>query len=92
MGLADDRARDVGQNIFVALLRKLPTFELDRSRGRFRTWLWRVTRNAVIDAARDSQQQDHVRREGGARTEAEHGNQQRAGFHGWNASKRTRHR
>jgi RNA polymerase sigma-70 factor (ECF subfamily) len=63
MGAADDRARDIVQNIFVALLRKLPTFELDRSKGRFRTWLWRVTRNAVIDAAREAQQQDQIRRD-----------------------------
>lgn len=61
MGLPDDRARDVVQNIFIALLRKLPGFELDRSKGRFRTWLWRVTRNAVTDAAREDRQQDAIR-------------------------------
>ena len=51
-GLAEHDAYDVVQNIFVALLRKLPTFELDRGKGRFRTWLWQVTHNAVIDWGR----------------------------------------
>lgn len=51
-GLEEHDARDVVQNIFVALLRKLPSFELDRGRGRFRTWLWQVTHNAVVDWAR----------------------------------------
>ena len=51
-GLDEHDARDVVQGIFVALLRKLPTFELDRGKGRFRTWLWQVTHNAVVDWAR----------------------------------------
>ena len=51
-GLGEHDAYDVVQNIFVALLRKLPTFQLDRERGRFRTWLWQVTHNAVIDWGR----------------------------------------
>jgi RNA polymerase sigma-70 factor (ECF subfamily) len=51
-GLGEHDAQDVVQGIFVALLRKLPTFELDRGKGRFRTWLWQVTHNAVVDWAR----------------------------------------
>lgn len=51
-GLNDHDAQDVVQGIFIALLRKLPTFELDRRRGRFRTWLWQVAHNAVVDWAR----------------------------------------
>jgi RNA polymerase sigma-70 factor, ECF subfamily len=51
-GLADHDAEDVVQAIFISLLRKLPTFELDRSKGRFRTWLWQVAYNAVVDWAR----------------------------------------
>jgi RNA polymerase sigma factor (sigma-70 family) len=46
-GLGPDDARDVVQEIFVALVRSLPAFELDRARGRFRTWLWQVATNAV---------------------------------------------
>lgn len=51
-GLAHDDARDVAQDVFVRLLRALPTFELDRSRGRFRTWLRQVTYSAMTDPAR----------------------------------------
>ena len=51
-GLSEHDAQDVVQGIFIALLRKLPTFELDRGKGRFRTWLWQVTHNAVVDWAR----------------------------------------
>jgi RNA polymerase sigma-70 factor (ECF subfamily) len=40
------------QEVFIALLRSLPSFELDRNRGRFRTWLWQITMNALTDAAR----------------------------------------
>src|SRR5262245_3077094 len=45
-GLHETDARDVAQEIFINLLRAMPTFELDRRRGRFRTWLWQVTVNA----------------------------------------------
>ncbi len=51
-GLAEHDARDVVQDIFASLIRALPGFELDRQRGRFRTWLWHVTRNAVADWGR----------------------------------------
>jgi RNA polymerase sigma-70 factor (ECF subfamily) len=51
-GLNEHDARDVVQSIFITLLRKMPNFELDKSRGRFRTWLWRVSHNAVVDRAR----------------------------------------
>lgn len=51
-GVSEHDAQDVVQGIFISLLRKLPTFELDRSRGRFRTWLWQITHNAVVDWAR----------------------------------------
>jgi len=51
-GLAEQDARDVAQEVFVRLLKALPTFELDRGRGRFRTWLWKVTMSAMIDPAR----------------------------------------
>jgi RNA polymerase sigma-70 factor (ECF subfamily) len=48
-GLREHDARDVVQEVFGTLVRTLPGFELDRQRGRFRTWLWRVTHNAVVD-------------------------------------------
>jgi RNA polymerase sigma-70 factor (ECF subfamily) len=51
-GVGDADARDVVQEVLIALLRTLPSFELDRQRGRFRTWLWQITMNALTDAAR----------------------------------------
>jgi RNA polymerase sigma-70 factor (ECF subfamily) len=51
-GLSESDARDLAQEVFIRLLRALPAFELDRARGRFRTWLWQVTATAVVDRAR----------------------------------------
>lgn len=62
-GLTDEDARDVVQDILTDLLRALPRFELDRGRGRFRTWLWQITRNALADRAR------RLRRRGEAEAE-----------------------
>jgi RNA polymerase sigma factor (sigma-70 family) len=45
-------AREVAQDVFVRLLKALPEFELDRARARFRTWLWQVTRGAIVDPIR----------------------------------------
>src|SRR5262245_34083008 len=42
-GLSEQDARDVAQDVFARLLTALPGFELDRARGRFRTYLWQVT-------------------------------------------------
>src|SRR5262249_41869488 len=51
-GLKEDDAQDVVQDVFIKLLKTLPGFELDGRRGQFRTWLWQVTRNAIVDKAR----------------------------------------
>ncbi len=51
-GLQESDARDVVQEVLVKLHRVLPDFTLDRERGRFRTWLWQVTSNAIADWAR----------------------------------------
>ncbi len=48
-GLAAHDVDDVVQVIFEKLWQQLPNFELQRQRGRFRTWLWRVMHNAVVD-------------------------------------------
>ncbi|MBY0526400.1 MAG: sigma-70 family RNA polymerase sigma factor [Gemmataceae bacterium] len=53
-GLSEIDAGDVVQDIFILLLRALPSFQLDHSRGRFRTWLWQVMMNALADRARKS--------------------------------------
>lgn len=51
-GVPDACVDDVVQQVFVRLLAALPRFELDRSRGRFRDWLWRLTHNVVVDQLR----------------------------------------
>jgi len=51
-GLTEIDARDVVQDVFILLLRVLPSFALDHTRGRFRTWLWQVVMNAIADRAR----------------------------------------
>lgn len=45
--LQDADALEVTQAIFAALLHRLKQF--DRSRGRFRNWLYRIAQNAVMD-------------------------------------------
>jgi RNA polymerase sigma-70 factor, ECF subfamily len=43
MGLADDDAWDVVQEVFVALVRELPRFEYDAQKRNFRGWLKTIT-------------------------------------------------
>lgn len=41
--LQESDARDVTQNVFFAVSRAIETFEYDRDRGRFRSWLGTIT-------------------------------------------------
>ena len=43
---------DAVQNIFASLVPALARFEFDPSRGRFRTWLWRITSKAAANWSR----------------------------------------
>src|SRR5947209_13880313 len=53
LGLKEDDRDDVRQIVLMNLWRTMPSFTLDHSgKGRFRTWLWRVTHNATIDWVR----------------------------------------
>ncbi len=52
LGLNDQTANDMIQDVFVRLLQALPQFDLDRERGRFRSYLWKLCYNALIDHAR----------------------------------------
>jgi RNA polymerase sigma-70 factor (ECF subfamily) len=56
-GLSEEDARDVVQEVFARLVKTLPDFELDRHRGRFRTWLWQVCQSALVDWARRRRRQ-----------------------------------
>jgi len=51
-GVAAGDVADVVQDIFVRLIPALARFNFDPSRGQFRTWLWRVTSNAVTNWSR----------------------------------------
>jgi RNA polymerase sigma-70 factor (ECF subfamily) len=52
MGLEVHEADDLTQEVFCRLMRILPRFQLDRRRGRFRTYLWKLTYNTLVDQAR----------------------------------------
>jgi RNA polymerase sigma factor (sigma-70 family) len=47
MGLRHHDAQEVGQNVMLQLWKKLPEFEYDARKGRFRSWLCTVTSNEV---------------------------------------------
>jgi RNA polymerase sigma-70 factor, ECF subfamily len=49
-GLKDSDVKDVIQDVFVKLLRKIQTY--DSARCRFRTWLFKVAQHTLIDHAR----------------------------------------
>jgi RNA polymerase sigma-70 factor (ECF subfamily) len=51
-GVNEHDAADVVQEVFARLVPAMVQFEFDAQRGRFRTWLWRVTHNALADWGR----------------------------------------
>lgn len=54
-GLVEADAEDVVQDIVIGIARKLPTFHYDPQKGSFKTWLFRIVRNKIVD---------HLRRRG----------------------------
>lgn len=61
-GVSEHDAADVVQDVFARLATALADFEFDAERGRFRTWLWRVTHNALTDWARRRATRDRAER------------------------------
>lgn len=51
-GLSEPDAADVVQDVFARLVPAMARFQLDSQRGHFRSWLWKVTHNAMADWAR----------------------------------------
>ena len=51
-GIAEHDAGDIIQDVFSRLVPAMVQFEFDAQRGRFRSWLWRVTSNALSDWGR----------------------------------------
>lgn len=54
-GLQDADARELMQELFVAVNRQIARWELAKERGSFRGWLRRVTRNLVINWMKSGQ-------------------------------------
>jgi RNA polymerase sigma-70 factor (ECF subfamily) len=63
LGLEENTAGDLIQDVFVRLVQALPTFVLDRGRGRFRSYLWRLTYSALVDHARRTKTSQRAEKE-----------------------------
>jgi RNA polymerase sigma-70 factor, ECF subfamily len=51
-GIKEHDANDLTQEVFLRLIAILPSFELDRGSGRFRSYLWKMTYNALVAKTR----------------------------------------
>ena len=51
-GLQDADAQDLAQRVLLSVASAIGDWSPDRERARFRTWLGRVARNAIVDAFR----------------------------------------
>ena len=58
--LHDEDAADVMQEVLIAVSRTVNEFQQDASRGRFRGWLWTITRNKIRDHRRRVERQLNV--------------------------------
>jgi RNA polymerase sigma-70 factor (ECF subfamily) len=63
LGLKEHDADELTQEVFCRLLAILPTFELDRQKGRFRTYLWKLTYRTLVDGARTKKVRDRAEEE-----------------------------
>src|SRR5690349_7202009 len=48
-GCTEQEAQDVVQETVVSVAREMPTFEYDRSKGSFKSWLLRITCRRIAD-------------------------------------------
>jgi len=54
-GLGEHDAADIVQDVFRVVFSKIDAFRRDKPGDSFRAWLWRITRNKVMDHHRRSQ-------------------------------------
>jgi len=59
-GLQDADARDLTQEVMVRVARSVRDWDPDQSKGSFRGWLSRITRNVVVDFMRSSARKINV--------------------------------
>jgi RNA polymerase sigma factor (sigma-70 family) len=63
MGLKEHDAHDLTQEVLRRLTDILPTFDLEPRKGRFRTFLWKLTYNTLVDSARRRKVRDRAEEE-----------------------------
>ncbi len=63
LGLKEHDANDVTQEVFCRLMAILPKFELNPRKGRFRTYLWKLTYSTLVDRARRRKVRDRAEEE-----------------------------
>ena len=59
-GIDAEGARDVLQETMIVVMRKLPTFEYDPSRGRFSNWLLTIVSRKISEARRRRRTEPHL--------------------------------
>jgi RNA polymerase sigma-70 factor (ECF subfamily) len=60
LGLEEHGASDVLQETMLVVMRRMPGFQYDPERGRFRNWLLTIVANKVREARRRLRQETHV--------------------------------
>jgi RNA polymerase sigma-70 factor (ECF subfamily) len=63
LNIQEHDAHDLTQEVFCRLMVRLPKFKLNRQGGRFRTYLWRLTYNTLVDRARRRKVRDRAEEE-----------------------------
>jgi RNA polymerase sigma-70 factor (ECF subfamily) len=63
LNIKEHDANDLTQEVFCRLMKFLPRFTLNRQKARFRTYLWKLTYNTLVDQARRRKVRDRAEEE-----------------------------